>query len=252
MQEAIISVSNLSKSYGAFSAVKSISFSVYKGEVFSILGPNGAGKTTTLEMIEGLLPIDSGEVTLCGYAIHTHYAAIKNRIGVQLQSNQYFDYLTLGEMIDLFAVCYDSDVDAKAILQQVDLTDKIDRCYNTLSTGQKQRFSLGLTLIHDPDVIFMDEPTAGLDSHARHRLWELIEGFREQQKTIVLTTHFMDEAEILSDRVAIMDSGKIITIDTPENLISQLIASGFKKKIVADTRANLEDVFLQLTGKQLD
>jgi len=248
--ENIIEVKNLTKKYNGLTAVDGISFEVKKGEIFGILGPNGAGKTTTLEMIEGLRPIDSGEVLIADLDVKEDPNKVKSIIGVQLQSSSFFDYLKLTELLEFFGSLYQRKVDAMEILKEVELTDKAKSQVKTLSGGQKQRFSIASALVNEPKVLFLDEPTTGLDPQARHHLWGLIEQIRDAGKTVVLTTHYMDEAEVLCDRVAIMDAGKIVKLDTPDNLVDRLIKKGFKKKKV-EKAANLEDVFLDLTGKLL-
>jgi ABC-2 type transport system ATP-binding protein len=247
--KTIIKVSNLVKRYGELEAVKGISFDVYEGEIFGLLGPNGAGKTTTLEIIETLRQKTSGEVLVDGMNIENDANSIKQIIGVQLQSAGYSVNLTLTEIIELFAGLYNEEVDAHAMLQRVGLTDKSKAKYKQLSGGQKQRFSIATTLINKPKIVFLDEPTTGLDPQARRNLWELIREIRGKGTTVVLTTHYMDEAENLCDRVAIIDNGKIISIDTPDKLIDHLVASGFERKKEVK-KASLEDVFLNLTGKE--
>lgn len=247
--KTIIKVSNLVKRYGELEAVKGISFEVYEGEIFGLLGPNGAGKTTTLEIIETLREKTSGEVQVDGMSIDTDKQGIKQTIGVQLQSAGYYPNLNLVELIHLFAGLYNEDVDAGAMLQRVGLEDKSKSKYKELSGGQKQRFSITTTLINKPKIVFLDEPTTGLDPQARRNLWELIREIRDKGTTVVLTTHYMDEAENLCDRVAIIDSGRIISIDTPDRLIDHLVASGFERAKEIK-KASLEDVFLNLTGKE--
>src|SRR5258706_13305774 len=237
----IIKVGNLVKGYGEVEAVKGISFDVYEGEIFGLLGPNGAGKTTTLEIIETLREKTSGEVYVDGMSIDKDKQRIKQTIGVQLQSAGYYPNLNLIELIYLFAGLYNEMVDAQVMLHLVGLEDKAKSKYKELSGGQKQRFSIATTLINKPRVIFLDEPTTGLDPQARRNLWELIREIKSQGTTIVLTTHYMDEAEILCDRIAVIDGGEILKLDTPDNLIDELIKSGFKKE--KKTRdATLEDV----------
>jgi len=248
--ENIIEVKELTKSYDKLKAVKGISFEVKKGEIFGILGPNGAGKTTTLEMIEGLRPIDSGEVRIANLDVREDPNKVKSIIGVQLQSSSFFDYLKLTELLEFFGSLYQRKVDAMEILKEVELIDKAKSQVKTLSGGQKQRFSIASALVNEPKVLFLDEPTTGLDPQARHHLWGLIRQIRDAGKTVVITTHYMDEAEVLCDRVAIMDAGKIVKLDTPDNLVDRLIKKGFRKKKV-EKAANLEDVFLDLTGKLL-
>lgn len=246
---AIIRVENLKKKYGDFEAVKGISFEVQEGEIFGILGPNGAGKTTTLEIIETLREKTSGSVVVDGIDLDKDPQAIKNIIGVQLQAAGYYPNLNLKQIVELFGGLYNRDVDAMALLDTVNLRDKFKNKFKELSGGQKQRFSIATTLINKPRIIFLDEPTTGLDPQARRNLWELILQLRNGGATVVLTTHYMDEAEELCDRVAIVDSGQIIAINTPGELIDNLLASGFKraKEVKA---ANLEDVFLNMTGRE--
>ncbi|MBF1038953.1 MAG: ATP-binding cassette domain-containing protein [Candidatus Nanosynbacter sp.] len=230
--------------------VDGVSFEVKKGEIFGILGPNGAGKTTTLEMLEALRPIDGGVSTIDGIDVAKKPKDIKNIIGIQLQSTAFYDKLTLREQLKMFGSLYGRTVDTEALLAKVQLTEKAKNYVEQLSGGQKQRFAIASTLVNNPKVLFLDEPTTGLDPQARRNLWDLIEEIRDEGITILLTTHYMDEAELLCDRLAIMDSGKIITIDTPHNLIQQLLARGFKKEQVVE-QANLEDVFIDLTGKAI-
>lgn len=250
MMKTIISVKELVKNYGSFSAVKGISFDVYEGEIFGLLGPNGAGKSTTLEIMETLRDKTSGYVTICGYNLDKDPDNIKKLIGVQLQSSGYYPGLTLVELIHLFAGLYNQDVDPKALLKMVNLVDKANNKYKEMSGGQKQRFSIATTLINKPKIIFLDEPTTGLDPQARRSLWELIKNIRSQGTTVIITTHYMDEAEQLCDRIAIMDEGKIISLDSPDKMIDDLVNSGFErpKQVKA---ANLEDVFIHLTGKEI-
>jgi ABC-2 type transport system ATP-binding protein len=215
----IIEVKNLTKKYGEFTAVDGVSFSVQAGEAFGILGPNGAGKTTTLEMIEGLKGITSGEVLLDGHNVKKETRTVKSLIGVQLQASSFFDGLSLKELLDTFASLYGRKVDALALLTKVELDDKAKSKVKELSGGQKQRLSIAVGLVNDPKVLFLDEPTTGLDPQARRHLWDLITNIKKQGKTIVLTTHYMEEAEVLCDRIAIMDSAKIVALDTPYNLL---------------------------------
>lgn len=246
----IIKVENLVKKYGDFTAVKGLSFEVKEGEIFGLLGPNGAGKTTTLEIIETLREKTSGKVTVDGKDLDKDAQAIKNIIGVQLQAAGYYPNINLVQIIDLFAGLYNRQVEPMALLDTVNLRDKAKNKFKELSGGQKQRFSIATTLINDPKIIFLDEPTTGLDPQARRNLWDLIKQVRDRGTTVVITTHYMDEAEVLCDRVAIVDSGEVIALDTPDNLIDKLIDSGFKRKKEVK-EANLEDVFLNLTGKEL-
>lgn len=246
----IIRVSNLTKVYPEIIALDGISFNVFPGEIFGLLGPNGAGKTTTLEIIETLRKKTSGEVVVCDFSIDEFPDEIKKRIGVQLQSANYYPNLSLNQLLDLFSGLYNKAINKNEILHQVGLEERGKSKYKELSGGQKQRFSLATTLINEPSIIFLDEPTTGLDPQARRNLWDLIRKIRSDGATVVITTHYMDEAETLCDRVAIVEKGKIIAIDSPANLIDQLIATGFKREATVKN-ANLEDVFLSLTGHEL-
>lgn len=250
MSEAILKVRNLTKVYDGKPAVDGISFEVKKGEIFGILGPNGAGKTTTLEMIETVRPIDSGNITLDGINVASNPDAIKRIIGVQPQSPAFQDKTKLTEIIELFAAAYGEKVDAQKFLDEVQLGEKAKSFAEQLSGGQRQRLSIAAALVHSPKVFFMDEPTTGLDPQARRNLWDLTREIRDKGVTVVMTTHYMDEAQILCDRVAIMDNGKIIALDSPDNLVKQLLKRGFKKAQHVE-QANLEDVFIDLTGKDL-
>ncbi len=247
MSNTIISVKNLTKKYGDFVAVSNISFDVFEGEIFGLLGPNGAGKSTTLEIIETLRTKTSGKVIVAGFDLDKQANEIKKIIGVQLQSSGFYPGLNLVELIHLFCGLYNEEVDAIELLERVNLKDKAKAKYKELSGGQKQRFSIATTLINKPKIIFLDEPTTGLDPQARRNLWDLIQQIRSLGTTIIITTHYMDEAELLCDRVAIIDHGKIITINSPDTLIDNLVSSGFEKPKVAKN-ANLEDVFINLTG----
>lgn len=237
--ESIIQVRNLSKRYGDFPAVDNISFDVRRSEVFGILGPNGAGKTTTLEMIEGLKKISGGSILLDGKDVITQTNAVKSIIGVQLQASTFFELLTLRELLEVFASMYNRKVSPMQLLDEVELTDKADKQIKELSGGQKQRFSIAVGLVNEPKVLFLDEPTTGLDPQARRHLWNLVEQIKSRGTTIVITTHYMDEAEVLCDRVAIMDNAKIVMLDTPGNILASLHVK------------TLEDAFLQLTGHYL-
>lgn len=247
--EPIISVKNLTKNYGNFKAVKGISFEVHPNEIFGLLGPNGAGKSTTLEIIETLREKTSGEVLLNGWNLDKDVDKIKKVIGVQLQTSGFYPGLNLLELIDLFCGLYNTHVDSMELLEMVNLKEKAKNKYKEMSGGQKQRFSIATTLINKPKIIFLDEPTTGLDPQARRNLWELIQQIRKDGATVIITTHYMDEAEVLCDRVAIMDEGKIIAIDTTDKLIDNLVATGFERPRPPKA-ANLEDVFINLTGKE--
>ncbi len=250
MKNTILEVKDLKKRYGRKLVVKGISFEVKKGEIFGILGPNGAGKTTTLEMIEGLRPIDGGTATIDGLDVAKDTQKIKEIIGVQPQTPAFMDKVKLTEQLEQLASAYGAKVNARKLLKEVGLLDKADTYSENLSGGQRQRFSIVASLVHKPKVFFLDEPTTGLDPQARRNLWELITETRDKGVTVVLTTHYMEEAELLCDRVAIMDEGKIIALDTPRALVKQLLGKGFKKKQHVE-QANLEDVFIDLTGKEL-
>jgi ABC-2 type transport system ATP-binding protein len=250
MQEKIIEVKNLVKNYGRFNAVKGISFDVYRGEIFGLLGPNGAGKSTTLEMIETLREKTSGEIIVDGMNLDSQANEIKKIIGVQLQSSGYYPGLNLLELIQLFSGLYNRKVDAMALLRKVNLEEKARAKYKEMSGGQKQRFSVATTLIHEPKIVFLDEPTTGLDPQARRNLWELVKSIQASGTTVIITTHYMDEAEYLCDRVAIMDRGTIVALDTPSKLIDSLLATGFERPKQMK-QANLEDVFITLTGHAL-
>jgi ABC-2 type transport system ATP-binding protein len=248
--EIILKVENLQKSYDGNKAVDGISFEVKKGEIFGILGPNGAGKTTTLEMIETLRDIDGGTATIDGVDVAQNPYKIRGMIGVQPQTPGFQDKTKLTELIQMFAAAYGERVNPKHFLDEVNLGDKADAFIESLSGGQKQRFSIVAALVHNPIIFFLDEPTTGLDPQARRNLWKLIEEVRDRGISVILTTHYMDEAEVLCDRVAIMDKGKIIALDTPKKLIKDLLGRGFKKEQHVE-QANLEDVFIDMTGKGL-
>jgi len=250
MSKVIISVKDLVKKYGPFEAVKGISFDVMEGEIFGLLGPNGAGKSTSLEIIETLRDKTSGQVTVAGFDLDQQPDEIKKIIGVQLQTSGFYPGLNLLELIELFAGLYNQKVDGMQLLRSVNLEDKAKAKYKNLSGGQKQRFSIATTLINSPRIIFLDEPTTGLDPQARRNLWELIKDIRAKGTTVIITTHYMDEAEILCDRIAIIDAGKIVALDTTDNLIDALVATGFERPKDLK-KASLEDVFINLTGHAL-
>jgi ABC-2 type transport system ATP-binding protein len=250
MSKVMISVKDLHKKYGTFHAVKGISFDVMEGEIFGLLGPNGAGKSTTLEIIETLREKTSGTVIVDGINLDESPNEIKKIIGVQLQTSGYYPSLNLIELISLFSGLYNEEVDPMALLDMVNLRDKAKSKYKEMSGGQKQRFSIATTLINQPKIIFLDEPTTGLDPQARRNLWELIQQIRKKGTTVIITTHYMDEAEVLCDRVAIIDSGKIIALNSPDKLIDELVATGFERPKEVK-KANLEDVFIQMTGHDL-
>jgi ABC-2 type transport system ATP-binding protein len=245
----IITVKNLVKKYNDFTAVNDISFDVHTGEIFGLLGPNGAGKTTTLEIMETLREKTSGQVMVGNFDLDKDPDEIKHIIGVQLQAAGYYPNLNLSELIELFSGLYGITVKPLELLNKVALTDKAKAKYKELSGGQKQRFSIATTLINQPKIIFLDEPTTGLDPQARRNLWDLILEIRQSGTTVVITTHYMDEAEVLCDRVAFIDGGQLIGLDTPDHFINKLVASGFERKKEVK-QASLEDVFINLTGKE--
>ncbi len=237
----MIEVQGLTKTYGQLKAVRGIDFFVNTGEIFGLLGPNGAGKTTSIEMMEGLREIDEGEVLINNHSVSKEKQKIKQIIGVQLQSTSLFELLTVEETLELYASFYNFSLPVEQILEQMNLVEKRKDFVKGLSGGQKQRLAIGLALIHDPKVVFLDEPTTGLDPQARRSLWDIIQDLKAKGKTILLSTHYMEEAHVLCDRLAIMDQGQIIALDTPDALIQSLSMEG----------ATLEDVFLQLTGRSL-
>lgn len=251
---SIIKAENLVKKYPLpgksrefFHAVNDVSLVIEAGEIYGILGPNGAGKTTTLEMLEGLNDIDSGEAWIDGISVNRQPQNIKKLIGVQLQANEYFDNLSLSELLRLFASLYERSVDPVELLERVNLTDKAEAKPEHLSGGQKQRFSIACALVNDPKVLFLDEPTTGLDPQAKHNLWDLVRQLNATGMTVVLTTHNMEEAEQLCHRIAIMDHGRLVAEDTPQ----RLIRTHAPEPPQAPLHGSLEDVFLVLTGHEL-
>lgn len=250
MSSYILVVGGLTKKYNGKKVVKDINFKVRRGEIFGILGPNGAGKTTTLEMIETMRTIDGGTAVLDGIDVAKNPWRIKEIIGIQPQTAAFEEKTKLTELLDFFASTYGRKVNSEEILKNVQLSEKAGSYVEHLSGGQRQRFSIATALVNKPKVLFLDEPTTGLDPQARRNLWDLIRNIRDGGVTVILTTHYMDEAEILCDRVAIMDEGKIIAMDKPKSLVRQLLKKGFKKK-QAVQQANLEDVFIDLTGRAL-
>ena len=230
-----------------FAAVDGVSFEIFEREIYGILGPNGAGKTTTLEMLEGLNDIDGGSAFVDGIDVAKDPFSVKQIIGVQLQASEYFDKLNLIELLDLFGALYRRDIDAMALLASVDLAEKAKARPDNLSGGQKQRFSIACALVNKPKVLFLDEPTTGLDPQAKRNLWDLVRELNGVGMTIVLTTHNMEEAEFLCGRIAIMDHGKIVAEDTPQSLILKHAPDPPE----APLHGNIEDVFLALTGHAL-
>lgn len=250
MTTPILRVTNLTKRYGDKTVVKGINFEVKQGEIFGILGPNGAGKTTTLEMIETIRPIDDGSAEVDGMDVSENVQRVKEIIGVQPQSPAFMDKVKLTEQLEQMASAYGQNIHARKLLKEVNLEDKASSYVENLSGGQRQRFSIVASLVHKPKIFFMDEPTTGLDPQARRNLWDLVEEIRKGGTTVILTTHYMEEAEVLCDRVAIMDQGEIVALDKPQNLVKALLKKGFKKKQHVE-QANLEDVFINLTGRAL-
>jgi ABC-2 type transport system ATP-binding protein len=219
---SILEVSHLRKTFGSIVAVEDISFNVEEGEIFTIIGPNGAGKTTTLEMIEGLQKPDQGNIRISGMNWAEKGDQMKQIIGVQPQSSALFDNLNVYENLDVFASFYKKSRSLTEILELINLTEHRKKKVSSLSGGQKQRLAVGLALVNDPELLFLDEPTTGLDPQARRNLWDIVLKLKEMGKTTILTTHYMEEADKLSDRVCIVDQGKVVAIDTPKKLIEQL------------------------------
>ena len=250
----IIEVRNLLKSYPlpgnkkeTYNAVDGITFNIKVSEIYGILGPNGAGKTTTLEMLEGLNDIDGGSALINGLDVSTNVFKVKEIIGVQLQANEYFDKLNLTELLILFGKLYSEEIDSDDLLKKVDLLGKSNAKPEELSGGQKQRFSIACALVNNPKILFLDEPTTGLDPQAKRNLWNLVKELNAAGMTIVLTTHNMEEAEYLCNRIAIMDQGKLIAEDTPQELIQKYAPEPQQLA----SQGNIEDVFLTLTGHTL-
>ncbi len=248
--DPVIIANDIRKKYEDIDAVNGISFQVRRGEIFGMLGPNGAGKTTTVEILEGMRNADSGEAIIDGINVEKDPTSVKSIIGVQLQQNAFFDNLKLSEIVGMYAQLYETKVDPIEVLSRVGLEGRKNSKYAQLSGGQKQRLSIAVALVNDPVILFLDEPTTGLDPQARRQVWALVKKIRDDGATIVLTTHYMEEAEELCDRIAVIESGEIIAIDTPNALIDQLLATGFKpeKRL---REATLDDVFLNLTGRDL-
>ncbi len=248
--DPVIIANDIRKKYEDIDAVNGISFQVRRGEIFGMLGPNGAGKTTTVEILEGMRSADSGEAIIDGINVKKDPTSVKSIIGVQLQQNAFFDNLKLSEIVGMYAQLYETRVDPVEVLSRVGLEGRKNSKYAQLSGGQKQRLSIAVALVNDPVILFLDEPTTGLDPQARQQVWALVKKIRDDGATIVLTTHYMEEAEELCDRIAVIESGEIIAIDTPNALIDQLLATGFKpeKRL---REATLDDVFLNLTGRDL-
>jgi len=244
--EIAFQCSGIHKRYGEVVAVDGLSLAVRRGECFGLLGPNGAGKTTTIEIFEGLLVPDAGDVEVLGLRWAADEPALRQRLGIQLQETQLADKLTVEETLRLFRSFYDRGRDVEELLQLVELDAKRKSWVSKLSGGQKQRLSVACALAGSPDILFLDEPTTGLDPQSRRQLWGILERFRADGGTILITTHYMDEAEVLCDRVAIVDQGKVIALDTPKALIATL----GEPKVITH-HGTLEDVFMARTGRHL-
>jgi ABC-2 type transport system ATP-binding protein len=242
-----IEVTSLKKAYGPLQAVDSISFGVNKGEVFSLLGPNGAGKTTTIEILEGLRERDGGDVKVLGLDPWKSGGELHEKIGVIPQGFKFVDYATPKEAIRYYAALFGVKADADTILRKVILEDSENVYFSKLSGGQKQKVGLALALVNDPELFFLDEPTTGLDPQARRAVWEVIRNLKSEGKTVLLTTHYLEEAEELADGVAIMNKGKIIASGTPAELIERY---GSGEEIMVRKRESLEDVFVKLVGRE--
>jgi ABC-2 type transport system ATP-binding protein len=236
----------LRKRYGEVVAVDDLALEVRRGECFGLLGPNGAGKTTTIEILEGLIAPDAGEVEVLGRRWQTHGRELRQRIGIHLQETQLAEKLTVEETLRLFRSFYDRGRSVEELVQLVELESKRGSRVGKLSGGQKQRLSLSCAFAGEPDLLFLDEPTTGLDPHSRRQVWQLLERFRAAGGSMLLTTHYMDEAEYLCDRVAVVDHGKVIALGTPKELIAALGAPQ-----VTVHEGTLEDVFMSLTGRHL-
>ena len=239
--EVVVHVENLRKVYGPVVAVDDISFEVHEREIFGMVGPNGAGKTTTIECIEGLRKADAGRIQVLGLDPRGDGYALRPRIGVQLQQAELQERLKVWEALDLFSSFYPRSIDWEALFEQLGLADRRNAAFANLSGGQKQRLFIALALVNDPELVFLDELTTGLDPHARRAMWDLVRGVRDRGKTVFLTTHFMEEAERLCDRVAIIDHGRIVDLDSPENLIRKL---GAENRVVFTVEETLELDFL--------
>jgi ABC-2 type transport system ATP-binding protein len=260
--EAIVQVEGLRKTYGETVAVEEISFEVQEGEIFGMVGPNGAGKTTTIECLEGLRRPDSGKVRVLGMDPQSQGQVLRERTGMQLQQSNLPDRMKVWEALDLYAAFYPRAADWKTLLDQLGLEEKRNAYFSKLSGGQKQRLFIALALLPDPQLVFLDELTTGLDPQARHSIWDLVEEVRKRGKTVLLTTHFMEEAEKLCDRLAIIDHGKIVALDSPAALIRQLgaeervvfsvegsLPAGFEETLPGGTRLEVEGKRVSIQGK---
>ena len=242
MAEVKVSARSLVKRYGAVTAVDGVSIDVHAGEVFGLLGPNGAGKTTVLEMIEGLRKPDSGACTICGYDTIRQAGLVRERLGISLQHSKLFEDATVVEMVDLYGSLYPNPIPTGDVLRQFGLTEKARSRTTNLSGGQKQRLALALALVGRPEVVFLDEPTTGLDPQSRHSLWDVILGLRGEGRSVILSTHYMEEAERLCDRVAIMDHGQILAQGTPRELIREFGPEAAVELDLAGAEANLAEL----------
>lgn len=251
---SILQVQNLNVFYGSFQAVKDVSFDVRAGEIFGLLGPNGAGKTSTLSAVEGLIKPRSGKITVCGYDMKSHPREAKSNMGVQLQANSFQPELTIAEIIQLFGGIYGVELSKdriQDILKEIKLDEASTKRYGQLSGGQQQRVSLMIASIHNPQLVLLDEPTTGLDPQSRRQLWERIEAIKEMGHAVLLTTHSMEEAQSVCDRIGIIDHGKVITVDTPDALIEKHKDDPEVIQVSRKGRITLEDVFIALTGKEV-
>ena len=242
----VIRVSGIRKVYGRIAAVDDVSFEVAEGEIFGLIGPNGAGKTTTMECVEGIRTPDRGSISVLGLDPFGDIYALQNRIGVQLQEAQLQKRIKVWEVVDLWASLYQTSVDGPALLEQLGLAEKQDAWFMTLSGGQKQRLFIALALINDPEVVFLDELTTGLDPQARRAIWDLVRGIRDRGKTVFMTTHLMEEAERLCDRVAIIEHGRVIDLDTPVGLVRRHCPE--RTVVVATAAEGVEERFGMLAG----
>ena len=243
-----IEVTSLKKRYGQLQAVDDISFSVQQGDIFSLLGPNGAGKTTTVEILEGLRERDAGEVKVLGLDPWKEGYSLHRRIGVIPQGFRFFDKSTPIEAVRYYADLFDAKVDPESIIKEVTLEDSKNMIFENLSGGQKQKVGLALALVNSPELLFLDEPTTGLDPQARRTMWSVIRSLKREGRSILLTTHYLEEAQILADKVAIMNKGRIIAAGSPAELIDKY-GSGKRQVMVSDT---LEDVFVKLVGAPIE
>jgi ABC-2 type transport system ATP-binding protein len=251
MSQAVLTVKDLRKAYDDVVAVDGLNLEVRAGECFGLLGPNGAGKTTTIEICEGLLARDAGEVVVLGQTWEENAGDLRERLGIQLQDTQLAEKLTVRETLSLFRSFYKRTRSVDEVIEIVQLGEKANARVGTLSGGQKQRLAIACALVGDPELLFLDEPTTGLDPQSRRQLWGMIEDFQATGRSIVLTTHYMDEAERLCDRVAIVDHGHVIALGTPLELIETIGSQHHPEPVQRSTSATLEDVFVVLTGRTL-